>query len=49
METDPVFEEAYHGAAGGTDEEDGVGLEKEESAASISGASIDEEEAAKKV
>lgn len=49
VETDPVFEEAYHGAVGSADEEDGLGLEKEESAASISSASIDEEESAKKV
>jgi len=48
VETDPVFEEEYHGAAGGTDEEH-LTLMKEESAESTSGASIEEEEHAKSV
>ena len=48
-ETDPVFEEQYHGAAGGVEEEENLSLEKEESAESTSGASVEDEEHAKKV
>lgn len=50
VEADPVFEEEYHGAAkedAGVDEH--LGLEKGDSADSISGGSIEEEEHAKKV
>ena len=49
VDADPVFEEEYHGAAGGEEDIGGLGLEKEESAESTSGGSIDEEELAKKV
>jgi hypothetical protein len=48
VETDPVFEEEYHGPAGAEDYEHSA-IEKEESAESTSGASIEEEEHAKKV
>ena len=50
VEADPVFEEEYHGAAkddAGGDEH--LGLDKGDSADSISGGSIEEEEHAKKV
>ena len=48
VEADPVFEEEYHGAVDGPEEED-LKLEKEDSAGSISGGSVEEEEHAKKV
>jgi hypothetical protein len=48
VEADPVFEEEYHGAAGGTEGEEGLALEKEDSAESTSGGSIEEEERAKR-
>ena len=48
VDADPVFEEAYHGAAGGDEDIGDLILEKEESAESTSGGSIDEEELAKK-
>ena len=49
IETDPVFEEAYHGAPADSEEADELGLEKEESAESTSGGSIEEEDHIKKV
>ena len=48
MDADPVFEEAYHGAVGGIEEES-FALEKEESAGSTSGASIEDEDHVRKV
>lgn len=48
VETDPVFEEEYHGAQD-VEEEDQHGLEKADTVDSNSSASIDEEEHAKKV
>ena len=48
VEADPVFEEEYHGAAG-NEEEEHLALEKEDSAESTSGVSIEEEDVAKKV
>ncbi|MCJ1412365.1 hypothetical protein MMC19_006459 [Ptychographa xylographoides] len=49
VETDPVFEEEYHGAPASTEDEENLGLEKEDSADSTSGGSIEEEEHAKKL
>lgn len=46
VDQDPVFEEELHGAPA---EEEHLALDKEESADSISSASIDEEDHAKKV
>ena len=48
VETDPVFEEEYHGAQNYEDDEH-TGLEKADTVDSNSSASIDEEEHAKKV
>ena len=48
LEVDPVFEEGYHGASGNTEDED-LSLQKEESIASSSGASIEDDDYAKKV
>lgn len=48
IETDPVFEEEYHGAHD-AEEEEHHGLEKADTADSNSTASIDGEEHAKKV
>ena len=47
VETDPVFEEEYHGA-GVDDEEEHLRLVKEDTAGSTSGGSIEEEDIAKK-
>ena len=46
LEQDPVFEEEMHGAPA---EDERLALEKEESADSISSASVDEEDQAKKL
>ena len=48
VETDPVFEEEYHGGQNYEDDEH-TGLEKADTVDSNSSASIDEEEHAKKV
>lgn len=47
VETDPVFEEEFHGASA-EDYVDGGMLQKEDTADSLSGASVEEEEGAKK-
>jgi len=47
IEADPVFEEEYHGAAGGVHDDEGLALEKEDSAESTSGGSIEEDDGAK--
>ena len=44
-----MFEEEYHGAPASTEDEENLGLEKEDSADSTSGGSIEEEEHAKKL
>ncbi|MCJ1315131.1 hypothetical protein MMC15_000447 [Xylographa vitiligo] len=49
VEADPVFEEEYHGAAGKAEEEEHLALDKEDSAESTSGVSIEEEDVPKKV
>ncbi|MCJ1379107.1 hypothetical protein MMC17_002207 [Xylographa soralifera] len=49
VEADPVFEEEYHGAAGNAEEEQHLALDKEDSAESTSGVSIEEEDVPKKV
>ncbi len=50
VETEPVFEEQVHGAPTDTDEvDDTLDLHKEETADSTSGASVEEEEPAKKM
>lgn len=49
VEADPVFEEEYHGAKGNAKIDEHLGLEKSDSADSISGGSVEEEEHAKKV
>lgn len=49
VEADPVFEEEYHGAKDDAGVDEHLGLEKGDSADSISGGSIEEEEHAKKV
>lgn len=49
VETDPVFEEELHGAKDDVGVDEHLGLEKGDSADSISGGSIEEEERAKKV
>lgn len=49
VETDPVFEEEYHGAAPEEEVDGGMShLEKGESTDSVSSASVEDEEAAKK-
>ena len=48
MDADPVFEEEYHGAIGGTEDERLV-LGKEESTGSTSGRSVEDEDYAKRV
>ena len=49
VEADPVFEEEYHGAKDDAGVDEHLGLEKGDSADSISSGSIEEEEHAKKV
>ena len=49
VEADPVFEEELHGDKGLVEEDETLGLEKEESGESIGTASVDEEERAKKI
>lgn len=49
VEADPVFEEEYHGAKSDAAVDENLSLEKGDSADSISGGSIEEEERAKKV
>ena len=49
VESDPVFEEEFHGAKIDTEFDEHMDHEKGESAESISSASIDDEEHAKKV
>ncbi|KAL9611627.1 MAG: hypothetical protein Q9167_003742 [Letrouitia subvulpina] len=48
VESDPVFEEEYHGALAAEPEDEHIGLEKAETADSTSSASIEEEDHAKK-
>ena len=49
VEADPVFEEEYHGAKDEAGMDEHLQLEKGDSAGSISGGSIEEEEHARKV
>lgn len=49
VEADPVFEEEFHGHHEEPEDGGNLSLEKEESADSTSGASIEEEDLAKKV
>lgn len=49
VEADPVFEEELHGHHEDPEEGENLSLEKEESAGSTSGGSIEEEELAKKM
>ena len=49
VEADPVFEEEFHGHTEASEDGENLGLEKEESADSTSGGSIEEEDLTKKV